>query len=475
MKWVPTLSLLLIVIFVADAQTSVVEDKSVIKPTLDERGDMVVTPSATSSARDFDFLMGRWRVHTKRLKTRLNNCQEWLEFEATARNRPLLSGIANLDLRKSEFLGIASESMSLRIFNQTTNLWSMYWADSKSGVMDPVVEGSFDGDVGLFYGKNIYNGVPVLVVFKWDKTNPEKPEGSQAYSTDNGKTWEWNLVTVFTRLPDESDEVTKSFLPGIVSTDSTDFNAAFSPDGKSFYFSRSISKRTRIFAIRKTANTWSVPSEVSFSTTRYSDADPAFSPAGELYFISNRPRNEQDTIRDYDIWKVIPKGDDQWSQPFNVRDLNSEKDEYYISFTKNGDAYFASSRDGGFGEEDIYASEKTQKGFASPVNLGEAINTIHSEYDPFITSDGSGLIFTSSGRKDSFGKADLYWSVKTKNKWMGVNHFGEEINSPTRDYCPYIPADSKYFFFSSERDVKFVDLLYLPEKLKASFRGQAHQ
>jgi hypothetical protein len=255
-------------------------------------------------------------------------------------------------------------------------------------------------------------------------------------------------------------------MPNIVSTDSLEFNAAFSPDRNSFYFSRSISKQTRIFVTTKSELGWSPPEPAPFSSTEYSDADPAFSPSGELYFISNRPSHANDTTTDYDIWKVVPLSPGKWSNPINVKQLNSEQNEFYISFTKKENVYFASSRKGGYGEEDIYFCERIDDTFGAPKNLGDKINTVHSEYDPFITSDESALIFTSSGRKDGFGKADLYWSVKEDQSWIPANHFDESINTATRDFCPYITGDQKIFFYSSMSDVKFIRTEQLPQKLK---------
>jgi hypothetical protein len=56
------------------------------------------------------------------------------------------------------------------------------------------VVGSFNNGIGLFFGKDYQVGRPVIVVFRWDKTNPERPVWSQAFSDDNGKTWEWNYT-----------------------------------------------------------------------------------------------------------------------------------------------------------------------------------------------------------------------------------------------------------------------------------------
>jgi len=47
-------------------------------------GDLEIIPSNNSSQNDFDFFVGKWKIQNRKLKTRLNNCREWLEFEATA-------------------------------------------------------------------------------------------------------------------------------------------------------------------------------------------------------------------------------------------------------------------------------------------------------------------------------------------------------------------------------------------------------
>src|SRR5687767_5453346 len=81
------------------------------------------------------------------------------------------------------------------------------------------------------------------------------------------------------------------FLPGIVCTDSLDFNAAFSPDGKSFYFARSKSGKWKIFVTSFDGKQWAPAKLVSFSEDQYYEADPFIKEDGTLYYISDRPRN----------------------------------------------------------------------------------------------------------------------------------------------------------------------------------------
>jgi hypothetical protein len=71
--------------------------------------------------------------------------------------------------------------------------------DTNGATLFPPVEGSFSGTVGLFRGHDQENGIPVLVEFRWDKTNPEAPTWQQSFSADNGNTWEVNWYMYFKR------------------------------------------------------------------------------------------------------------------------------------------------------------------------------------------------------------------------------------------------------------------------------------
>src|ERR1043166_2831787 len=81
------------------------------------------------------------------------------------------------------------------------------------------------------------------------------------------------------------DNTFQTFLPGVVCTDSLDFNALFSPDGKSFYFSRY--DIHDIYESKYDDSQWTTPVVTSFSEKEFQECDPAFSPDGKrLYYIS---------------------------------------------------------------------------------------------------------------------------------------------------------------------------------------------
>jgi hypothetical protein len=262
------------------------------------------------------------------------------------------------------------------------------------------------------------------------------------------------------------DTTSKTFLPNVVSKDGLDFNSVFSPDGKSFYFTRSKNRQWDIYVTTHDGKKWSEPILAPFSDSKYSEADPAFSPDGKLYFISNRPKQPADTISDFDIWFIKRMSNGRWTEPENFVQINSDSAEYYISFSLNGNAYFGSSRQGGFGAEDIYVSRFINGEYITPENLGSTINTKESEHDPCIWPNEEYLVFKSENRNDGYGEADLYCSKHSANrKWTNSANLGDAFNTKTYEYCPYLTTDSKYFFFSSELDVKWIDAKFLEKRI----------
>ena len=189
------------------AQKNVLKtDTSLAIPRLnfDANGNILIKASSTSSHSDFDFLVGKWKMYHRRLNKRLENCKEWTEFESTDSNYKILSGTADMDIYSTTQMpgleGKLFEGVTLRLFDPKSRLWSLYWVASNVGVLDPPVVGSFENNVGHFFTKDTFNGKNIIVVFRWDVRDKDHPIWSQAFSPDNGKTWEWNWYNVSERI-----------------------------------------------------------------------------------------------------------------------------------------------------------------------------------------------------------------------------------------------------------------------------------
>ena len=159
----------------------------------------------TSTPQDFDFLIGHWQIHHRRLKERLLGCEDWERFEGRCRMWPLLGGHGNIDDNVLELPAGPYRALSMRTFDPATCQWSIWWVDGRNPhELDPPVVGGFADGVGEFQSDDSLRGQPIRVRYLWTDITPTSARWQQAYSTDGGQNWETNWVMDFERLPDAS-------------------------------------------------------------------------------------------------------------------------------------------------------------------------------------------------------------------------------------------------------------------------------
>jgi hypothetical protein len=151
---------------------------------------------------DFDFLFGSWTVEHRRLKERLVGCDVWEEFGGTCTAYPILGGAANVDDNVLELPGGSYRASSIRSFDATTRTWAIWWLDQRNPhALDVPVVGAFRDGVGEFFANDVLNGRPVMVRFGWSATQSVSPVWEQAFSVDEGVSWETNWIMQFRRQP----------------------------------------------------------------------------------------------------------------------------------------------------------------------------------------------------------------------------------------------------------------------------------
>jgi hypothetical protein len=149
-------------------------------------------------ANNFDFFIGTWTSKQRRLRDVLAGSDEWYEFTGVSRCWSVLDGGGNIDEVTLPELGYTG--LTVRIFNPATELWSIYWARNDIGLALPPTVGSFEPDgVGRFYDDEEWNGRPIRVRYLWTVASADSCRWEQAFSTDQGETWETNWVADFTR------------------------------------------------------------------------------------------------------------------------------------------------------------------------------------------------------------------------------------------------------------------------------------
>ena len=169
------------------------------------------TPPAMQAAtprdgqHDFDFEIGTWKVHLKKLQHPLTGSTTWIEFDGSIAARAVWDGRANFDEFQADSPSGHIEGLTLRLYNPQSRQWNLYWANPKDGTFSgPPQVGEFKNGIGEFYCQDTYNGRMILIRYVWSAITPNSAHFEQSFSTDGGKTWEVNWITDQTRTGTES-------------------------------------------------------------------------------------------------------------------------------------------------------------------------------------------------------------------------------------------------------------------------------
>lgn len=156
-----------------------------------------------SGLHDFDFLVGDWKVHHRKLKERLAGSNEWIEFDGTLSMRKLMDGRANVGDNLFNVPGGAYRGIGFRAYDPKTGQWASWWLDGRNpfGNLDPAIKGRFKDGIGTFHADDTLKGKPIRMRVIWSRVTANSARWEQAFSDDGGKTWETNWISDFQRVP----------------------------------------------------------------------------------------------------------------------------------------------------------------------------------------------------------------------------------------------------------------------------------
>jgi len=153
-------------------------------------------------SHDFDFLIGDWKAHVRRLPDRLNHSDKWDEYDGISNHHKLLDSNANFEQFEvsSADKKLHIKAQTLRLYNPVTRQWSIYLVDLDNGTLDaPPVVGGFTGKRGEFFHQETFKGRTILVRYVWLDISPKSSRMEQSWSVDGGKTWEVNWICELSR------------------------------------------------------------------------------------------------------------------------------------------------------------------------------------------------------------------------------------------------------------------------------------
>ena len=156
-------------------------------------------PAERNGQHDFDFAIGTFKTHIRRLESPLSGSTKWSEADGVVSTRKIWNGRANLEeLNAGPFQGA-----TLRLYDPHSRQWSVIWANAKQGVVTQPAYGEYkDGHID-FFDQESFDGKTILVRQTYSAMTADSYHFEQAFSADRGHSWETNFVADLKRLDEK--------------------------------------------------------------------------------------------------------------------------------------------------------------------------------------------------------------------------------------------------------------------------------
>jgi hypothetical protein len=165
--------------------------------------------SIHDGSHDFDFLIGDWKAHLRRLVDRETGVTTsdprtgaWVEYDGICNDRKLLDTNANFEQFEVQAAGTHQpfRGQVIRMYNPASHQWSIYGLDLDKAELDlPPLIGEFTGKRGEFFDSEMRNGRMVQVRYVWTDVSPKSARMEQSFSPDGGKSWAVNWIVDLSR------------------------------------------------------------------------------------------------------------------------------------------------------------------------------------------------------------------------------------------------------------------------------------
>jgi hypothetical protein len=152
-----------------------------------------VAAAPDDGRHDFDWDIGTWKTHQRRLVHPLTGSTTWVEYRGTDVVRKVWDG-ANVAEIRADGTGGQLEIFALRLYNPDSHEWSIYFTNSRTGAMGVPAVGRFQNGRGDFYDQETFNGKTILLRFSVFDITSTSCHFEQAFSPDGGKSWETNFI-----------------------------------------------------------------------------------------------------------------------------------------------------------------------------------------------------------------------------------------------------------------------------------------
>lgn len=249
-------------------------------------------------------------------------------------------------------------------------------------------------------------------------------------------------------------------LSAAINTDKDEYYPKLTADNARIIFTRKENNQENFYESLLTGDQWSEAIKLPepINTAKFNEGAHCISPDGKYLFFTgcNRP----DGLGSCDLY-VSKKENGTWSDPFNLGPgINTRGWESQPAISADGKTlYFVSNRAGGQGSYDIWKATLLADGkWSSPVNLGPEINSPYDEGAPYLHADNKTLYFSSNGWP-GFGKNDIFQSTLSNNgQWSTPENLGPAINNYLDQRSFHVSLDGSIAHLASQDQAQQWDI-----------------
>ena len=148
---------------------------------------------------DFDFNVGVWKTHIKRILNPLSGSRESIELSGTVTVRRVWGGRAQLEEIEADGPNGHWQGLTLFLYNPAAHQWSQTFANSKVGKVTSPLIGDFKNGRGELFSTDTFEGRSILIRAVWSDITPDAHRFEESYSADGGASWAPAFIANLTR------------------------------------------------------------------------------------------------------------------------------------------------------------------------------------------------------------------------------------------------------------------------------------
>lgn len=259
-----------------------------------------------------------------------------------------------------------------------------------------------------------------------------------------------------------------------LNTENDEYMPSLSPNGKELLFTRMDKEgHERLYQSTRNEKEWSAEKRLpSFLVESYNEGMARFAPNGKKIIFAGSAW--EGFLVGCALFAVDAGIREKGRQVVPLIDFHELEDwDSQPAISCDGKTlFFASNRDGGYGGTDIWFIRLQDDGsWSLPQNAGSQINSDADEESPYIAADNKTLFFSSNGH-DGLGDADFFISRWEADHWTTPQNLGYPINSTAKELGFYLMQDHKTLLFSSSRSGGKGGLDLYQAQLPSGFRPE---